>query len=293
MLQAATGTRRPIATPIARTRRPIAASTVLIHLVLVLGACLFVGPFLWMILTSIKTQSESTLVPPIIFPAVPQWHNFQDAITTLPFIQFYFNTIVMTAGRTLGQLLFCSLAAYAFARIEFPGRNVLFILMLSILMVPPQVFYLPQYLIMQDLGWLNSLQALIVPGMFSAFGTFLLRQYFLGLPRELDEAAKIDGANHLQIYWKVILPLAKPALIALAIFTILWSWNDLMWPLIVNDSVDKMTLAVGLASLQGQYSTNFTILMAGALLATWPMIVMFVVFQKYFIQGIAITGTKG
>ena len=293
MIQATTRTRHSIAASTTRTRRPIAASSLLIHLVLVLGACLFVGPFLWMILTSIKTLSESARVPPVILPAVPQWHNFQYVIATLPFIQFYVNTIVMTVGRTLGQLLFCSLAAYAFARIEFPGRNVLFILMLSVLMVPPQVFYLPQYLIMKDLGWLNSLQALIVPGMFSAFGTFLLRQFFLGLPKELDEAARIDGANHLQIYWRVILPLAKPALIALAIFTILWSWNDLMWPLIVNDSVNKMTLAVGLASLQGQHSTNFTILMAGALLATWPMLVMFVVFQRYFIEGIAITGTKG
>lgn len=293
MIQATTRTRRSVAAATTRARRPIATSSLLIHLVLVLGACLFVGPFLWMILTSIKTLSESTHVPPLIFPAVPQWHNYQDAVATLPFIQFYVNTIVMTAGRTLGQLLFCSLAAYVFARIEFPGRNVLFLLMLSVLMVPPQVFYLPQYLIMKDLHWLNSLQALIVPGMFSAFGTFLLRQFFLGLPMELDEAAKIDGANHLQIYWKVILPLAKPALIALAIFTILWSWNDLMWPLIVNDSVDKMTLAVGLASLQGQHSTNFPILMAGALLATWPMLVMFVVFQRYFIEGIAITGTKG
>jgi multiple sugar transport system permease protein len=293
MIQATTRTRHPIAASTTRTRRPIRASSLLIHLVLVLGACLFVGPFLWMILTSIKTLSEATRVPPVILPAVPQWHNYQDAIATLPFIQFYVNTIVMTAGRTLGQLLFCSLAAYAFARIEFPGRNVLFILMLSVLMVPPQVFYLPQYLIMQDLGWLNSLQALIVPGMFSAFGTFLLRQFFLGLPKELDEAARIDGANHLQIYWRVILPLAKPALIALAIFTILWSWNDLLWPLIVNDSVNKMTLSVGLASLQGEHSTNFAILMAGALLATWPMLVMFVVFQRYFIEGIAITGSKG
>jgi multiple sugar transport system permease protein len=228
MIQATTRTRRSVAAATSRVRRPIAASSLLIHLVLVLGACLFVGPFLWMILTSVKTLGESTHVPPLIFPAVPQWHNYQDAVATLPFIQFYVNTIVMTAGRTLGQLLFCSLAAYVFARIEFPGRNVLFLLMLSVLMVPPQVFYLPQYLIMKDLHWLNSLQALIVPGMFSAFGTFLLRQFFLGLPKELDEAARIDGANHLQIYWKVILPLAKPALIALAIFTILWSWNDLM-----------------------------------------------------------------
>jgi multiple sugar transport system permease protein len=292
MIQSTTTTRPAIAVSTI-TRRPIVFSSLLVHLALVLGACLFVGPFFWMILTSVKSLTESTQVPPAIFPAVPQWSNYKDVVATLPFIQFYINTIVMTAGRTLGQLLFCSLAAYAFARIEFPGRNILFFLMLSVLMVPPQAFILPQYLIMQKLGWLNSLQALIVPGMFSAFGTFLLRQYFLGLPKELDEAARIDGANHLQIYWRVILPLAKPALIALAIFTILWSWNDLLWPLVVNDSVDKMPLAVGLASLQGQHSTNFPILMAGAVLATWPMLVMFVVFQRYFIEGIAITGSKG
>ncbi len=277
----------------ARARRPIAASSLLIHTLLVFGALLFVVPFIWMLLTSIKTLGETTQVPPIIIPAIPQWHNYQDVVATLPFLRFYGNTILMTAGRTLGQLLFCSLAAYAFARIEFPGRNILFALMLSVLMVPIYVFLLPQYLIMKDLGWLNSLQALIVPGMFSAFGTFLLRQFFLGLPKELDEAAKIDGANHLQIYWRVILPLAKPALVALAIFTILWSWNDLMWPLVVNDSLDKMTLSVGLASLQGEHATNFPVLMAGAVLATWPMLVMFIALQRYFIQGIALTGTKG
>lgn len=276
-----------------RTRRPIAAGSLLIHTLLVFGALLFVVPFIWMLLTSIKSLGETTQVPPIIVPAIPQWHNYQDVLATLPFLQFYENTILMTAGRTLGQLLFCSLAAYAFARIEFPGRNILFVLTLSVLMVPIYVFLLPQYLIMKDLGWLNSLQALIVPGMFSAFGTFLLRQFFLGMPKELDEAAKIDGANHLQIYWMVILPLAKPALVALAIFTILWSWNDLMWPLVVNDSVDKMTLSAGLASLQGQHATNFPVLMAGAALATWPVLVMFIVLQRYFIQGIALTGTKG
>lgn len=273
------------------SRRPIASLG--IHFVLICGALLFVGPFIWMLLTSIKTLGDSTQVPPIIFPAVPQWRNFQDVVATLPFIQFYENTILMTVGRTLGQLLFCSLAAYAFARIEFPGRDLLFILMLSVLMVPSYVFLLPQYMIMKDLGWLNSLQALIVPGLFSAFGTFLLRQFFMSLPKELDEAAKLDGANHLQIYWSVVLPLVRPALIALAIFTILWSWNDLMWPLVVNDSVEKMTLSVGLASLQGEHSTNIPVLMAGAVLASWPMLVMFVFFQKHFIEGIALTGAKG
>jgi multiple sugar transport system permease protein len=274
-------------------RRIIAPSSIVSHIILILGACVFVGPFIWMLLTSVKTLTESTQVPPTIFPAIPQWSNYAAVLSTLPFFTFYQNTILMALGRTLGQLLFCSLAAYAFARIEFPGRNVIFILMLSVLMVPSYLLLLPQYLIMKDLHWLNSLQALVVPGLFSAFGTFLLRQFFMSIPKELDEVAKIDGANHLQIYWRVILPLAKPALIALSIFTILWSWNDLLWPLVVNDSVDKMTLAVGLASLQGERLTNFPMLMAGAVLATWPMLVIFIALQRHFIEGIAITGFKG
>jgi multiple sugar transport system permease protein len=252
-----------------------------------------VGPFLWMLLTSLKTLGESTQVPPVIIPSDFRWRNYIEVLTTLPFVQFYTNTILMTLGRTVGQLVFCSLSAYAFARIEFPGRNVLFVLFLSVLMVPAQVFLIPQYLIMQNLGWLNTLQALIIPGMFSAFGTFLLRQFFMSLPMELEEAAKLDGANHFQIYWRVMLPLAKSGMIALAIITIRWSWNDLMWPLIVINSPEKMVLSAGIASLQGQYVTNYPVLMAGAALATWPMVVMFFLFQRHFVEGIALTGTKG
>lgn len=274
-------------------RHPGMVSAALTHIVLIVGACLFVGPFIWMVLTSLKTLGEATLVPPVIFPAVPQWQNYPAVLATLPFGSFYLNTVLMALGRTLGQLIICSLAAYSFARISFPGRTFWFLLMLSMLMVPGYVFLLPQYLLMKDFGWLDSVQALIVPGLFSAFGTFLLRQFFLSLPRELDEAARIDGANHGQIYWHIILPLAKPALIALAIFTMLSSWNDLIWPLVVNSSPDKLTLSVGLASLQGEHTTNFPLLMAGAVLASWPMLMMFVVLQRYFIEGIAITGTRG
>jgi multiple sugar transport system permease protein len=165
-------------------------------------------------------------------------------------------------------------------------------LTLSVLMVPGQVFLIPQYMIMKDLGWLNSLQALIVPGLFSAFGTFLLRQFFMTLPKELEEAAKLDGCNQFRTYWQIMLPLARPGMIALAIFVILWSWNDLMWPLIVNTSPDKMVLSAGLASLQGEHSTNYTILMAGSMMAIMPMIVIFLVFQRSFIEGIALTGSK-
>ncbi|MFD2444357.1 carbohydrate ABC transporter permease [Bacillus sp. CGMCC 1.16607] len=251
-----------------------------------------VVPFVWMILTSLKTYAESVHVPPIILPDDFRWWNYKEVFTLLPFFKFMLNTFIVTLVRTIGQLFLCSLAAYAFARIQFPGRNILFVLALSVLMVPGQVFLLPQYMIMVKLGWLNTLQALIVPGLFSAFGTFLLRQFFMGLPKELEEAARLDGCNHFQIYWRIMLPLAKPGLIALGIFTVLWSWNELMWPMIVNSSPEVMTLSVGLSSLQGQYTTNYPILMAGSFLAILPMLVLFMFLQKQFIEGIAITGGK-
>ncbi len=275
-----------------KTRQLVKSKTFLIHFVLIVGSVAMVMPFLWMILTSLKTYAESIHVPPVIFPKDLQWGNFIEVFGLLPFFKFMFNTFIITVVRTAGQLFLCSLAAYAFARIEFPGRNILFLLALSVLMVPGQVFLLPQYMIMVKLGWLNTLQAVIVPGMFSAFGTFLLRQFFMGLPKELEEAARLDGCNHFQIYWKVMLPLAKPGLIALGIFTTLWSWNELMWPMIVNSSPESMTLSVGLSSLQGQYLTNYPVLMAGSFLAILSMLVLFIILQKQFIEGIAVTGGK-
>lgn len=265
----------------------------LIHVLLVLGAVLMVSPFLWMILTSLKSLAESVQIPPKIFPTVFKWSNYTEVFQSFPFLGFYWNTIITTIAKTVGQLFLCSLAAYAFARIKFPGRNFFFILYLSVLMIPPQAFLIPQYQIIADLGLLNTLTALILPGLFSAFGTFLLRQFFMTLPDELEEAAKIDGCNHFQIFWKIMLPLAKPGLVALAIFTIIWSWNDFLWPLIVNSSPEKMPLSAGLSSLQGQYSTNYPILMAGTFLASWPLILIFIFFQKSFVEGIALSGKKG
>jgi multiple sugar transport system permease protein len=170
---------------------------------------------------------------------------------------------------------------------------VLFGVLLSVLMVPPQLFIIPQYQIMSSLGWLNSLQALVVPGLFSAFGVFLLRQFFLGLPKELEEAAAIDGAGPVRIYWSIVLPLARPGLVALALLVLLWSWNDLFWPLVVNTDPGKMTLSAGLASLQGQFQTDYPVLMAGSLLASLPIIAIFTLLQRQFIQGIATSGIKG
>ncbi|SFI79791.1 multiple sugar transport system permease protein [Paenibacillus sp. UNC496MF] len=272
-----------------RFRMKLAAT----HLVLLAGALVMTVPFVWMVLTSVKTMGEATRIPPVIFPKAIQWRNYAGVFDTLPFLAFYWNTVMTTVAKTFGQLVFCSLAAYAFARIDFPLKNVLFILLLSVLMVPNQAYLIPQYLIMVKFEWLNTLTALIVPGLTSAFGTFLLRQFFQSMPKELEEAAKIDGCNHFRIYFRILLPLAKPGLIALAIMTALWSWNDLMWPLIVNSSPEKMPLSAGLASLQGQYLTDYPLLMAGSLLAILPMILVFSVSQRYFVEGIALSGTKG
>lgn len=266
---------------------------VLVHIALIIGAFIMAVPFIWMILTSLKTNAEATAIPPKIFPAEAQWKNYVEVFQKFPFMGYYWNTFITTLAKTVGQLLFCSMAAYAFARIKFPGRDVIFILYLSVLMVPGQALLIPQYQIISNLGLLNTLTALVLPGLFSAFGTFLLRQFFLSLPKEVEEAAKIDGCNHFQIYWKIMLPLARPGLIALAIFTIMWSWNDFLWPLIVNSSPSKMPLSAGLATLKGQHATDFPLLMAGTFLASWPLIVIFMFFQRTFVEGIALSGRQG
>jgi multiple sugar transport system permease protein len=263
-----------------------------LHAVLAASSLAMVTPFVWQIVTSLKTLSEATMIPPSPLPG-GHWENYGRVFDLLPFGHQFLNTVLMAAGRTVGQVLLCSMAAYAFARLRFPGKKVLFGVFLSVLMVPPQLFIIPQYQIMSSLGWLNSLQALIVPGLFSAFGVFLLRQFFLGLPRELEEAARLDGAGPVRVYWSIMLPLARPGLVALGVLVLLWSWNDLFWPLVVNTDPAQMTLSAGLASLQGQFQTDYPVLMAGSLLASLPVIAVFVFLQRQFIQGIAHTGIKG
>lgn len=263
-----------------------------IHIMLILGGIAMALPFIWMILTSGKTLVESTQIPPTIFPEKFQLSNYQQVLDLLPFMAFYINTFLMVVGRVIGSVLFSAMAAYACARLSFPGKNIFFSLVLIQMMIPSSIFITPQYLLAQKLGILNTIPALILPGVVSAFGTFLLRQFFLGLPDELEEAAYLEGANIWTIFFKIMLPLAKSGLVALGIFTALFAFKDLMWPLIVNTSIDKMPLAPGLANLQGQYATNFPQLMAGSLLAIWPMVVIFIVFQRKFIEGIATTGGK-
>jgi len=284
----------PVSTnPVAQPPRRAHRFPIVVTVVVSVSGFVMVFPFLWEFLTSLKTLGESTSVPPVIFPGVWRWHNYERVFEAIPFAQQFLNTVLITIGRVAGQLLFCSLAGYAFARLMFRGRNLVFLLFLSILMVPTQLYVIPQYQIMESLGWLNSLKALIVPGLFSAFGVFLLRQFFLALPQELEDAARVDGCNPIQTYWYVMLPLVRPGLIALGVLTTIWSWNDLLWPLIVNTDPNKMPLSAGLASLQGQRLTDFPVLMAGALLASIPMIILFTVMQRHFIASIATTGMKG
>ncbi|WP_338702677.1 carbohydrate ABC transporter permease [Streptomyces sp. Q6] len=276
-----------------RLTRRVDGGSVATHVLLSLGALVMVFPFLWQLLTALKTLPEAVHVPTTLFPERWNWASFKEVFTALPYGEMLGNSVINTVGRTLGQLVFCSLAAYAFARMRFRGKDVLFALFLSVLLVPSSLLILPQYDIIQRLGLLNTAPALFLPGMFSAFGTFMLRQFFLSLPRELEEAARIDGAGPFRIFWSIMLPLIRPALAALAVITAMWSWNDLLWPLVVNTDPAKMPISAGLTSLEGQFETDYPVMMAGSLIASLPMIVLYLFLQRHFVQGIAQSGTKG
>lgn len=266
---------------------------VVLHIILISGACIMILPFLWMVLTSLKTVSESTSMNPFVFfPENLQWDNYKTVIQQNDFIRLYFNTFAMMFFRVLCAVLFSAMAAYAFARLEFPGKNFLFGLVLFQMMVPAQIFVIPQYLMVDKLGMRNSIFALVFPGLVSAFGTFLLRQFFMGLPKELEESARLDGCNIWQTFWKVMLPLTRSGLVALGIFTALFSFKDLMWPLIVNSTSESATLSSALAKISSAYSVNYPQLMAAAVLAIWPMMLIYIIFQRQFIEGIATSGGK-
>jgi ABC-type sugar transport system, permease component len=264
-----------------------------VHALLVAGACAMILPFAWMVLTSFKTVAESTSLHPfVIFPSEWKFENYAEVWRQNDFFTLYFNTFAMMALRVLCSLLFSAMAAYAFARLEFPGRNLFFGLVLFQMMVPTQIFIIPQYLMVDAMGMRNTIFALVFPGLVSAFGTFLLRQFFLGLPKELEEAAKLDGCNIGQTFVRVMLPLARSGLVALAIFTALFAFKDLMWPMIVNTSSSAATLSSALAKIQSAYSVHYPELMAASVIAIWPMLLVYMAFQKQFIEGIATSGGK-
>ena len=267
-------------------------STALVYAALIAGSITMIFPFVWMLLTSFKTQAESMAIPPQIFPAQWNFDNFTKALESLPFWNLYLNTFLLIFFRVICAVVFSSMAGYAFAKLEFPCKNLLFGLVLMQMMLPSQIFIIPQYQMLAKMGMTNTIFALVFPGLVSAFGTFFLRQAYMGLPNELAEAAYLDGCTKWQTFTKVLLPLTKSSIAALAIFTAVFAYADLMWPLICNTDLNMMTLSAGLSTLNGQYTTNFPVLMAGSLLAMIPMVILYLLFQKQFIEGIAMTGGK-
>ena len=266
--------------------------TVLTYAALILGAIIMVFPFVWMILTSSKTVPESMYVPPTIFPAQLMLDNFKDAIASLPFLNLYINTGLMVFFRVICAVIFSSMAGYAFAKLNFRGKGLLFGIVLVQMSLPSQIFIIPQYQMVAKMGLANTIFALVFPGIVSAFGVFFLRQTYMGIPKEIGEAAYLDGCNQWQTFYKVMFPLTGTSVAALTIFTAVFAYGDLMWPLVVNSDLKMMTLSSGLATLRGQFSTNFPVLMAGSLLAMLPMVILYLIFQRQFIEGIASTGGK-
>lgn len=264
----------------------------LIHLFLIAGAFIMIIPFLWMLSTSLKTQNEVFRYPPNWIPAIPQWKNYLEIYKYFPFLRYTLNTLKIALIVTVGQLFTCSLAGYSFARIKFPGKNFLFLIYLASLMIPFFTIIIPQFAIMKYLGWIDTHTALIVPSLANAFGTFFFRQFYLTFPSELEDAARIDGCNPFQIYYKIFLPLSKPAVASLSVFTFMGVWNDFLWPLVILSSKHKKTLTIGLAYLKGQHAIDWPRLMAGSVLSLLPIILMFLFLQKYFVKGIALSGTK-
>ncbi len=264
------------------------------YAILLAGALIMVLPFLWMASTACKPSVELNRVPVTFLPENPVCRQNLDALysTSPHFNRYLLNSAIVTVGRTLGQLVTCSLAAYGFARFRFPGRGVIFALCLALLMVPFQAILIPEFMLIRKLGWLNTFKALIVPGTFSAFALFLLRQAFLQIPTEIEEAAIIDGANPLRVLWHVTLPLSVPALAAFAVITVQAAWNDFLYPLVVSNSPDTRVVTIGIALLQGERRTPYNLLMMGSFLATVPMLVLFLALQRYFIAGIAMGGVK-
>jgi multiple sugar transport system permease protein len=272
------------------TRSIIRAVTIYATLIAMAWCALF--PIIWGLSGSLKKELEVST--PTLLPAHPQWSNYDEVFTLMPFWRMLLNTVLYAACVTAGQVFFCSLAGYAFARLAFRGRDALFVLYLATLMVPLTVTVIPQFILMRTLGWTDTPWAMIVPGLFgSAFGTYLMRQFFRTLPTDLEEAAILDGCSPWQIYWRILLPHARPAVMVLAVLTWVSVWNDFLWPLVMIQRNSIATLNLGLVWMQGQYAANWPVLMAASMLALLPLIVIYAITQRAFVHGIAVTGFGG
>jgi multiple sugar transport system permease protein len=270
------------------------------HLVLIPATIVLIFPFAWLLITSVETPAEALHFPPILTPHHLDFSNYSQALQAAPFSRFFINSAVVAVTTVVANLVMCALAGYAFARFRFFGRGLLFALMMTTLMVPFQVTMIPQYIIVKWLGvnalaeaGLNHIGALIVPNAATAFGVFFLRQFFRTLPIEYEEAARVDGASRLIVFWRIVLPLAGPALSTLAALTFLDSWNSFLWPLIAVNQTDQMTLPLGLATFQSAHSTEWTLLMAGNVMSLIPIMIVFFAAQRYFVRSAAATGLTG
>lgn len=264
----------------------------IVHSVLIVGALIMIVPYLWMITLSLKPK-ELTFTAPYLIPTTFVMSNYQQAWQTASFDRYYLNSALVTVGITVGQVVIGSLAAYAFARLRFPGKEVIFILFLATMMVPFHAILIPSYLLIERLGWVDTYKAMIVPRLFSAFGIFLMRQYYENISSELDDAALIDGCSRIGVWWRILVPLSGPGLVTLGIFSFLFAWNEFLWPLVVINDPEMRTVQLGLAMFQGRYGTQWTLLMAGTVTATLPTILVFLIGQRWFIESIAHTGLKG
>lgn len=269
-----------------------AMSRIILHIILLGGAVTMVAPFVWMLSSSLKKNLEVFHIPPTLIPAVPQWHNYIEIFKVVPYSRWFLNSTFIAVTQTVLYLFVASLAGYTFSRLHFPGREAIFTLYLATMMVPGEVTLVPKFILMKELHLIDTFAAMILPGMFNAYGVFLLRQFFMTLPDSLEEAAILDGASYFRIYWNIILPLAGPALATLGLFSFMGAWNDFLWPLIVINSENMKPLSVGLASFHGLYETNWPLLMSASTVALIPIVIIFIVAQKYFVQGIALTGVK-
>jgi len=269
------------------------AVAVLVHVVLIIMSIVMLVPFVWMVLTSFKSVAETTQVDPfIIFPSVWRTDAFTAIFEKLNFVLLYKNTLLLIFWRVVCACLTATMAGYAFGRLNFKGKDLLFSLVLFQMMVPSQIFIIPQYLMLSKMGQLNTMFALVFPGLVTAFGTFLLKTAYMGLPKDLEEAARLDGCNIGQTFLFIMLPLTRSSMISLGIFTAVFAFKDLMWPMIVGSKNEMMVLSTALSKLMGMYSPNYAELMAASLIACLPMIVIYVIFQKQFVEGIATSGGK-
>jgi multiple sugar transport system permease protein len=277
---------------VSASRRRRAGNAITYGLAVALGISMLV-PFLWMVSTSLMDEFEVYQYPPRLLPSDPVWSNYPNALTAAPFARFFLNSAIMSLFIVAGHLFTAATAGYAFARLRFPGRDRVFILFLANLMVPVIVLLIPRFLLVNAFGWVDTYMGLIITELVSVWGIFLMRQYFLSIPRDLEDAARIDGANEWQVFWRVALPLAKPALATVALFSFVETWKSFLWPLIVTRSMAMRPVEVGIAAFHGLYFANWPFQMAAAVTAVIPILVLFLFTQRYFVRGIQLAGLKG